>query len=135
MKKYSKQRELILKSLRNRVDHPTAEMLYIDLKNQLPEIGIATVYRNLSDLYEMGEIEKLKSKLGPDRFDGNKEEHIHFQCNECHEIEDIFIHEGQSKKIDNEIKKLSENIGAECANASILLTGLCKKCKRLANII
>ena len=31
---------------------------------------------------------KLKSKLGPDRFDGNKEEHIHSECNECHEIED-----------------------------------------------
>ncbi len=134
MKKYSRQRELILQSLRNRVDHPTAEMLYTDLKTQMPEIGIATIYRNLSDLCEMGEITKLKSNIGADRFDGNKEEHIHFECNECHEIEDIFIHEGQSKKIDNEIKRLSENIGAECENANIWLTGLCKKCKKLASI-
>ena len=134
MKKYSRQRELILQSLKNRVDHPTAEMLYTDLKNQMPEIGIATVYRNLSDLCEMGEIVKLKSQLGPDRFDGNKEEHIHFECKKCHEIEDIFIRDGQSKKIDNEIKRLSENIGAECQNANIWLSGLCKKCKKLAGI-
>ena len=78
--------------------------------------------------------EKLKSKLGPDRFDGNKEEHIHFECNACHEIEDISIHDGQTRKINNEIKRLSENIGAECENANIWLTGLCKKCKRLASI-
>ena len=134
MKKYSRQRELILQSLRNRVDHPTAEMLYADLKIQMPEIGIATVYRNLSDLCEMGEIKKLKSQIGADRFDGNKEEHIHFECNKCHEIEDIFIHDGQTKKIDNEIKRLSENIGAECESANISLFGLCKKCKRLASI-
>lgn len=134
MKKYSRQRELILQSLRNRVDHPTAEMLYTDLKNQMLEIGIATVYRNLSDLCEMGEIVKIKSQLGPDRFDGNKEEHIHFECRECHEIEDIYIHEHQTKKIDNEIKRLSENIGAECEDANIWLSGLCKKCKRLTDI-
>lgn len=130
MKKYSKQRELILQSIKNRMDHPTAEMLYTDLKEQMPEIGIATIYRNLSDLCEMGEIIKIKSQIGPDRFDGNKKEHIHFECSKCHEIEDIYIYEEQSKKIDNEIKKLSEDIGAECENANIWLTGLCKKCKK-----
>ena len=46
MKKYSRQRELILNSLRNRTDHPTADVLYKDLKNDMPAIGIATVYRN-----------------------------------------------------------------------------------------
>lgn len=134
MKKYSKQRELILQSLKNRMDHPTAEMLYTDLKAQMPEIGIATVYRNLSDLCEMGEIIKIKSQIGPDRFDGNKKEHIHFECNECHEIEDIYIHKEQNIKINDEIKKLSKNIGAECKNANIWLTGLCKKCKEQVNV-
>lgn len=134
MKKYSKQRELILQSLRNRMDHPTAEMLYNDLKNQMPEIGIATVYRNLSDLCEIGEVIKLKSKLGADRFDANKEEHIHFECNKCHDIEDIYIGNTQTKKIHNEIKRLSEDIGAECESSSISLYGLCKKCKKIANL-
>ena len=50
MEKYSRQREMILQSLRNRVDHPTAETLYEDIKAKMPEIGVATVYRDLSDL-------------------------------------------------------------------------------------
>ena len=62
MKKYSKQRELILESLRHRKDHPTAEKLFIDLKKTMPELGIATVYRNLTDLCEDGQISKIKSK-------------------------------------------------------------------------
>lgn len=135
MKKYSKQRELILKSLENRMDHPTSEMLYNDLKNQMPEIGIATVYRNLADLCEMGKIVKIKSKIGPDRFDANMQEHIHFECEMCHEIEDIYIHDLQTKKINNEIKRLAENIDAECSTSNIYLYGLCKKCKKLVNII
>lgn len=134
MKKYSKQRELILQSLRNRVDHPTAESLYTDLKNQMPEMGIATVYRNLSDLCQMGQIIKIKSQIGPDRYDGNVEEHIHFECRECHEIQDIFIQNNQTKKIDNEIKRLSENIEAICDMSNIWLYGLCKKCKKLIDI-
>jgi len=135
MKKYSRQRELILQSLRNRMDHPTAEALYEDLKSQMPEIGIATVYRNLSEMCELGEVIKIKPKVGPDRFDGNAEEHIHFECNKCHEIQDIYINNNQSKKIDNEIKKLSENIDAECDKSNIWLYGLCKKCKKIVNII
>lgn len=129
MKKYSKQRELILESLKNRKDHPTAEMLYKDLKIQMPEIGIATIYRNLSDLCEMGEITKIKSKLGPDRFDGNKEEHMHFECTKCHNIEDIFVDNKQSKKIKEDIKELSKKVDAYCDKTNIWLYGLCKKCR------
>ena len=62
MKNYSKQRQLILDTLKNKVDHPTAETLYKDVKNQMPEIGIATVYRNLAALCDAGEVVKLKSK-------------------------------------------------------------------------
>ncbi|MFR0822771.1 MAG: Fur family transcriptional regulator [Clostridia bacterium] len=133
MKKYSRQRELILQSLKKRVDHPTAETLYADLKVQMPEIGIATVYRNLADLCETGDIIKIKSKSGPDRFDGNPEPHIHFECDECHEIYDIFIQDNQTKKIDNEIKRLAENIDAQSHTSNIWIYGLCKKCKVLAN--
>ena len=46
MKKYSRQREVILESIKMRRDHPTVDMLYEDLKLQMPNIGIATMYQN-----------------------------------------------------------------------------------------
>ena len=54
MKKFSKQRELILNSLKSRKDHPTAETLFWDLKKEMPNLGIATIYRNLQNYKENG---------------------------------------------------------------------------------
>lgn len=129
MKKFSKQRELILNSLKSRTDHPTADTLFIDLKKQMPEIGIATVYRNLAELCEEGQIIKIKSKIGPDRFDGNTMPHIHFECNNCGNVFDIFLYEKQIKELDNEIQKLAKTIGAQSQGANIAIQGLCKNCK------
>ena len=70
MERYSKQRELILNVLKERKDHPTAEMLYNDIIKIMPTIGIATVYRNLAALYESGQILKIETKQG-------EVEHIH----------------------------------------------------------
>ena len=129
MKKYSRQRELIYKSLKNRIDHPTAEKLYLDLKEQMPEIGIATVYRNLNELWEQGEIIKVKSKMGPDRFDGNIMPHIHFQCEKCQEIYDIFLEENAMRNLDNEMKELAEKIGGKLKSSEISMTGICHNCQ------
>ena len=57
--KYSKQRELIYDFLKERKDHPTADVVYQGVKNHLPNISLGTVYRNLMLLSELGEIQKL----------------------------------------------------------------------------
>lgn len=130
MKRYSKQRELILRVLQNRIDHPTADMLYSDLKKEMPDIGIATVYRNLSDLCEDGTIVKIKTQRdGPDRFDGNVKPHIHFECIKCHEVEDIFSEPEKYKKIEDSIKKTAKLIKAEALNTNVMIQGFCKRCK------
>ena len=71
MLKRSKQRESIKKFLISRYDHPTAETVYMNIKEEFPNISLGTVYRNLSLLADIGEIQKLSTGIGPDRFDGN----------------------------------------------------------------
>ena len=133
MKKYSKQRELILESLRNRKDHPTAEKLFIDLKKQMPELGIATVYRNLIELYEEGLITKVKSKTGPDRYDGNELPHIHFECKNCGELTDIYLTQTQMEQLHTGMEELSNKAEVKYEYSEIYLNGLCKKCKDIEN--
>lgn len=72
MLKRSKQRESIKKFLISRYDHPTAETVYMNIKEEFPNISLGTVYRNLSLLADIGEIQKLSTGIGPDRFDGNQ---------------------------------------------------------------
>jgi len=129
MKKYSKQREVILESLKKRKDHPTAEKLFMDLKTELPELGIATVYRNLTELCEEGIITKIKSKNGPDRYDGNELPHIHFECKRCGDFIDIYLTELQIKKMHSSIKRLTEEIEANYDTSEIYLTGQCRRCR------
>lgn len=130
VKKYSKQRELILESLRNRKDHPTAEKLFMDLKQAMPELGIATVYRNLADLCEDGQIAKIKSKNGPDRYDGNEIPHIHFECEKCVDLIDIHLDKNQIDQINDIMDEFCKDEQIEYENAEIYLTGLCKKCSK-----
>ena len=89
MRKRSRQRELILTYLRSRTDHPAAETVYQEIRKEMPNISLATVYRNLSLLTEMGEIRKVPVSQGPDRFDANIKPHDHFLCERCGQIMDL----------------------------------------------
>ena len=62
--KYSRQRESIKVCLQGRKDHPTADMLYTDVRKEFPNISLGTVYRNLSLLSELGEIKRLTTGDG-----------------------------------------------------------------------
>ena len=80
MIKYSRQRESIKNFLMNRFDHPTAETIYANIRLEYPNISLGTVYRNLSLLSELGEIQKISTGVGPDRFDGNPAPTITFSA-------------------------------------------------------
>ena len=51
--KYSRQRESIKEFLMTRKDHPTADVVYENMKKIYPNISLGTVYRNLSLLSEI----------------------------------------------------------------------------------
>lgn len=87
--KYSKQRELIYDFLKERKDHPTADVVYQGVKSHLPNISLGTVYRNLMLLSELGEIQKLNIGDGADHFDPVTKDHNHFICNKCSRIFDL----------------------------------------------
>ena len=89
MLKYSRQREAIKTFLATRYDHPTAETVYLGIKEEFPNISLGTVYRNLALLAELGEIQKISTGIGPDRFDGRPELHYHFLCNCCGGVSDL----------------------------------------------
>ena len=46
--KYSRQRESIKDYLMHTNAHPTADMVYLHVKEQFPNISLGTVYRNLN---------------------------------------------------------------------------------------
>lgn len=109
--KHSKQREAIMAFLKTRYDHPTADTVYMNIRQEFPNISLGTVYRNLSLLADLGEIQKLTPGQGPDRFDANVHHHYHFICKTCGQVMDMdmenldleAVHDIASKKFGGHI--------------------------------
>lgn len=120
---FSKQRESILHYLKNTKTHPTAEHIYADLKQQLPNLSLATVYRNLSRLCEAGEIIRLTTGDKTDHFDADTSDHQHFICTSCGTVFDLYF------KLPAEMlnKNIDENFTAEYHK--LYVYGVCKKCR------
>ena len=87
--KYRRQREAILNFLITRNDHPTADVVYENVRKEFPNISLGTVYRNLTLLSDMGELLRLRVGDGMDHFDATTEPHYHFICDKCGRVIDL----------------------------------------------
>jgi Fur family peroxide stress response transcriptional regulator len=89
-RRFSRKRAAIIEALRASDAHPSAEMLYRSLKEQFPDLSLGTVYRNLSQLRQDGDIVSVATVAGQERYDANTEAHTHFICNHCHSVIDLW---------------------------------------------
>lgn len=85
----TKQRTVILETLRCLSSHPTADEIYNIVREKLPRISLGTVYRNLEILAGSGEILRIERAGSQKRFDGNKMPHQHARCHQCGRIFDV----------------------------------------------
>lgn len=122
--KYSKQRELILNALREHPVHPTAEQLYIRLRDEGKEVSLGTIYRNLGLLARSGVIQKICIPNDSDRFDGCMDRHYHVICDECGEVTDVGL--GCMEKLEEQIQ---DQTGFAVTSHDLVIRGICKNCQ------
>lgn len=89
LKKRSRKREAILDCVRSTASHPTAEWVYTQLKPQIPDLSLGTVYRNLAMFKQEGLIASMGIVDGMERFDRNFLPHPHFICTHCGAVIDV----------------------------------------------
>ena len=87
--KQFRKRSAILSYLRQTDLHPSAEMVFNQLKPQYPDLSLGTVYRNLAMFKEQGQIMSVGTVNGVERFDGNTKPHVHFICTGCSGVSDL----------------------------------------------
>lgn len=122
----TKQRDLILKTLRSTKSHPTADWIYEKVKQEMPNISLGTVYRNLGTLKEIGEVMELNYGSKYSRFDGNPENHYNFVCINCGSVMDI-----QGLPVDEKLnEKVERENGVKVMFHRTEFYGLCKECKK-----
>ena len=119
----SKQREAIIENLQSRYDQPTAMELYLAVREQIPNLSLGTLYRNLSQLEENGQVLRIPDG-STDRFDGNINPHAHFKCITCGNVYDLMSFNSDSLTFSDEI------IG-NVVNYSLMAFGSCKHCNKI----
>ncbi len=122
--KRSRQREAILEVLRMTKVHPTADWVYNEVRKEIPNISLGTVYRNLARLSEDKTIIKLGLGTGVEHFDGCVEPHYHAVCTCCGAISDI-----EAKQMMELNDWASKQFNGEIYEHSAVFYGKCEKCK------
>ena len=124
MPRKSKQREAIFETVREANSHPTAEWVYEQVRKEIPNISLGTVYRNLKLLKQAGMISELNFIDNLSRFNGNVQHHYHFKCEQCGNIFDV--NEPVNKELDN---RLARENGFKVFHHQLGFYGLCKDCQ------
>lgn len=116
-------RDRVLAELAGRTDHPTAEDLYLSLREKGEEISLATVYRALRSLAEDGLVATLP--IAPaDRFDPTTTPHYHFHCLKCNRVFDLNLR--YKPELDQAIEKLEFAVH----HHTLVFHGLCPACRK-----
>ncbi|NLL00075.1 MAG: transcriptional repressor [Clostridiales bacterium] len=131
--KVTNQRIAILEVLNNRPGkHLTAEEIYDYVREEFPDIGLATVYRTIQLLSELNLIDKLNLDDGYVRYEiGSKNQedschhHHHLICLECGSI-----YAFQDDLLENLENRIKETLGFEVSDHEVKLYGHCIACIR-----
>lgn len=122
--RYSHQREAILNNLKSRYDHPTAMELYLSVREELPNLSLGTLYRNLSVLKDNGEIISL-TLGGEEHFDANTNQHYHIKCNLCGRYFDL-----PAPTLNTLVNACSVDFKGKIDGYSLIFYGLCEDCSK-----
>ncbi|HHU73807.1 MAG TPA: transcriptional repressor [Clostridiales bacterium] len=121
--KYSRQREAIKEYLAHTKEHPTADMVYMQIRKIYPNISLGTVYRNLNFLADKGEVQKIDCQDGSIRFDGKAEPHYHFLCKNCGCVKDL-----EMESIDHINEIANANFSGKIEGHITYFYGKCPEC-------
>ena len=123
MKRKTIQRSLTLDAVRKLKCHPTADEVYAAVAKEHPAISKGTVYRNLNQLAESGEIRKMEIPSSPDHFDHCCGDHYHVRCLKCGKIFDVDM-----EYIPHLEKNIRDTHGFQLSGYDLVFKGICPKC-------
>ena len=127
--KLTTQRRVIFEVLyEDSCKHPSPEEIYDRVKDKYPEIGLATIYRTLQLMEDLGIVYKMNFNDGLSRYElclSNAHQHHHLICMQCGRVEEVEIDllEGLEASIE-------ENKGFQITDHSVKFFGICKSCQK-----
>ena len=104
--------------------HLTAEEVYKNLTDEGLEIGLATIYRVLTQFEQAGILIRHQFESGKGTFELKIEDHDHLVCTKCGVVEEFF-----DEQIESRQKKIAEDNGFVIEDHTQILYGKCARCQ------
>lgn len=122
--RFTEQRAAVFRFLSSTDEHPTADEVFLGVRQALPGISLATVYKSLETLVGCGLAVKLTYGDGSARYDGRTDPHHHARCVVCGTVRDIHGHLPEA-----EVQGLiGETEGFMVTGYRLELSGYCGAC-------
>lgn len=130
-------RQVILQSLdEGEQSYMTAEDVFMRVHEEYPGIGLATVYRTLNLLADMGVVTKLDFGDGKARFElterGGREKHHHLLiCSRCFQVVKYSDFEEEEQKLYEQVENtLEKKYDYDIQRHVVQYYGVCPRCKQ-----
>jgi Fur family peroxide stress response transcriptional regulator len=124
------QRMAVVKILAESQGHPSVEKIYEKVKKQFPTTSLATIYKSVAVIKELGEVLELGFPDGSNRYDGKKPyPHPHLICTECRTIMDPSL-----SALADFTQKLTAETGFKITNHRLDFFGICPECQKKVKI-
>ena len=121
------QRLVILRELRRRRQHATAEEVHRAVQHELPGVSVPTIYATLDLFAELGLARRIDTPTSA-LYDAGLEPHQHAVCRRCGRVQDI---EGGLDAA--ALLGAASAAGFQPQGAELIITGLCAECARAAS--
>lgn len=118
----TRQRLAVYAFLSTNDSHPTVDDIHSGVKRELPKISVATVYKSVESLVDIGLVKPIFLGQAATRFDASTEEHAHFRCIACNQIADVTM-----KQAPVSMDPLDR---CEILGSTVEFYGFCASCQR-----
>jgi Fur family peroxide stress response transcriptional regulator len=119
------QRMAVLKVLAANEGHPSVEQIYERVKVDFPMTSLATIYKTVTLLKEMGEVLELGFSDDSNRYDGNKPyPHPHLICVKCRSIVDPKV-----ATLSELRQEVAQSTGYQIVSHRLDFFGICSQCR------
>lgn len=122
--KVTPQRLAIYKALCNTTEHPSAEIIFNGLQPYYPTMSLATVYKTIDILREIGLVQILNVGEDSFRYDANTEAHPHVRCLICNRVDDIFGVDASAY-----LANIAEKTDYQLSGQQFYFYGVCAACQ------
>lgn len=125
------QRQVLYETMQSMYGHPSPEEVFASVKQRIPSISLATVYKNIHLFVESGVFRELSIHHGTLRVEMNKHPHHHMVCTICKQVTDLPERDELEMGMPTPVDMLPGGFLVERISMDVI--GVCPECQRRPN--